>query len=354
MSITPKITIVKKHGKDFSVLAEEVLVALQKSKQTIIRVLFFTDVANNNDFLQKQAFVLTQAKLLFVEKMPLINIISQAPFGYNLIAEIHSVDASVAFKNAFGTNYIVAKNNEEKALFTTLAPEYSTINAPIAQQAEKTFATLTAVFEKEGMTIDCILRQWNYVERITDTDSLGQRYQQFNDARSNFYAQCSWQNGYPAATGIGTKKGGLSIDIDAYAGVSIKAIDNPLQIAAHRYSENVLEAGKQPQQTTPKFERARVIDNTLYISGTAAIRGEETIADNAKEQTQITIENILALVQQTDKTTLNFLRVYIKNKADFAVVKNTISQLLPNIETIFIEADICRSNLLVEIEAVAE
>jgi enamine deaminase RidA (YjgF/YER057c/UK114 family) len=353
MSITPKITIVKKQGKDFSVLAEEVLVALQKSKQTIVRILFFTDVENNDDFLQKQAYVLTKSKLLFAEKTPLISIISQAPFEYDLIAEIHSTDASVTFKNAFGTNYIVAKNNEEKALFTTLIPEYSTINAPIAQQAEKTFATLTAIFEKEEMTIDCILRQWNYVERIIDTDSLGQRYQQFNDARSHFYAQCFWQNGYPAATGIGTQKGGLSIDIDAYAEIYTKAIDNPLQIAAHRYSENVLESGKQPQQTTPKFERARIIDNTLYISGTAAIRGEETIANNAKEQTQITIENILALVQQTDKTKLDYLRVYIKNKTDFTTVKNTVSQLLPNIETLFVEADICRANLLVEIEAVA-
>ena len=63
MSITPKITIVKKQGKDFSVLAEEVLVALQKSKQTIVRILFITDVENNDDFLQKQASVLTKSKL---------------------------------------------------------------------------------------------------------------------------------------------------------------------------------------------------------------------------------------------------------------------------------------------------
>ena len=118
MSITPKITIVKKQGKDFSVLAEEILVALQKSKQTIIRVLFFTNVANNNDFLQKQASVLTKSKLLFAEKTPLISIISQTPFEYDLIAEIHSTDASVTFKNAFGTNYIVAKNNEEKAFLS--------------------------------------------------------------------------------------------------------------------------------------------------------------------------------------------------------------------------------------------
>ena len=49
MSITPKITIVKKQGKDFSVLAEEVLVALQKSKQTIIRVIQKTGISDRRE-----------------------------------------------------------------------------------------------------------------------------------------------------------------------------------------------------------------------------------------------------------------------------------------------------------------
>lgn len=353
MNITPKITIVRKQGNAFSALVDEVFDSLDR-KQTIVRMLFFTEITDNNDFLQKQNIVQTKAKHFFAEKMPLVAVVAQTPFECNLAVEIHSTDVVCEFKRETELTYIVAKKCRKKAIFITTTPTKSIINSTITEQAEQIFKTLTAIFEKEKMPINSILRQWNYVERITETDLLGQRYQQFNDARSHFYAQCSWQNGYPAATGIGTSKGGLSIDIDAYCGVQTQAIDNPLQIAAHRYSEYVLKAGKQLQQTTPKFERARIIDNTLYVSGTAAIRGEETIADNAQKQTQITIENIQTLLNESQKNQLSYLRVYIKNKADFTAVKNTVSQLLPNIETLFVEADICRSNLLVEIEAVAE
>ncbi len=353
MNITPKITIVRKQGNAFSALVDEVFDSLDR-KQTIVRMLFFTEITDNNDFLQKQAIVQTKAYHFFAEKTPLVAVVAQTPFECNLAVEIHSTDSTCEFKREAELTYIVAKNNTEKAVFITATPTNSIVDSAIAEQAERMFGTLITVFEKEKMPINSILRQWNYVERITDTDSLGQRYQQFNDARSHFYSQCAWQNGYPAATGIGTSKGGLSVDIDAYYGVQTQAIDNPLQIAAHRYSEYVLKAGKQPLQTTPKFERARIIDDTLYVSGTAAIRGEETIADNAQKQTQITIENIQTLLNESQKNQLSYLRVYIKNKADFTAVKNTVSQLLPNIETLFVEADICRPNLLVEIEAVAE
>ena len=45
------------------------------------------------------------------------------------------------------------------------------------------------------------------------------------------------------------------------------------------------------------------------------------------------------------------LRVYVKNKKDFPVVRSICKEYFPTVPTSFIEADICRDDLLVEIEA---
>ena len=352
MSLIPKISVVKKHGDTFERLAYEVFASV--AHDNVLRMLFFTAIADNNDFLEKQAVIKKLATHFFGNKTPITSIISQTPFACSLAVEIHTINADLEFKQNADLSYITAQKDNQKALFALVSPNKAAVCSSIAQQAERAFGLLNAILEKENISVGNILRQWNYVERITDIDISGQHYQQFNDARSRFYASCLWQNGYPAATGIGTLHGGLTIDLNAYDNIHTMPIDNPLQTAAHRYSDKVLEAGTQEQLTTPKFERARIVGETLYISGTAAIRGEQTIADNAQEQTRITIENIQALLRKCHNKQLTYLRVYIKNEADFSVVKRTINRLLPNTETLFVQADICRPNLLVEIEAVAE
>ena len=132
--------------------------------------------------------------------------------------------------------------------------------------------------------MNSIIRQWNYIERITAFDGQDQHYQAFNNARSDFYSKTEWTNGYPAATGIGANLGGILIDVDAAVFTTPDAfatpIDNKLQVAAHAYSEQVLEVARQ-KKTTPKFERAKSMTfqdrKLIYISGTAAIRGEESL-----------------------------------------------------------------------------
>lgn len=53
----------------------------------------------------------------------------------------------------------------------------------------------------------------------------------------------------------------------------------------------------------------------VYISGTAAIRGEESLKGVGLErQLQITMENIAQLI---DDARLVMLRVYLKNESDY-------------------------------------
>ena len=162
-----------------------------------------------------------------------------------------------------------------------------------------------------------IVRQWNYINNITEFDGDIQNYQAFNDSRTLYYDKASWAaNGYPAATGIGMDCGGVIVEVIASkintGEKNIYPIDNSLQMAAHNYSQNVLlgeKDGRLHNKSTPKFERAKTIisnnKGVCFVSGTAAIRGELSLGNsNIEEQTSMTIENIDYLI--SDKNHINY------------------------------------------------
>jgi enamine deaminase RidA (YjgF/YER057c/UK114 family) len=165
--------------------------------------------------------------------------------------------------------------------------------------AEKAFSELINIFTEAFFPLNSIVRQWNYIEDILGDDNGLQRYQEFNNVRSGVYSDTFGEKGYPAATGIGMNQGGIIIEFIAIKSLELisKPIDNPLQISAHRYTENVLIGENCVVKETPKFERARFLElfnkKLVLISGTAAIIGENTagVGDPVK-QTEITIENI--------------------------------------------------------------
>jgi len=47
----------------------------------------------------------------------------------------------------------------------------------------------------------------------------------------------------------------------------------------------------------------------------------------------------------------SYLRVYVKNRSDISVVRELCTKHFGDIPATFVQADICRDNLLVEIEA---
>ncbi|MBR2170277.1 MAG: endoribonuclease L-PSP, partial [Alistipes sp.] len=267
---------------------------------------------------------------------------------------------------AYHNNYIILNNN-----FLLSGAIYSSTNISITEQSNQIFRELGDILANEDYNINNIVRQWNYIENITSLSPEGQNYQQFNDARSEFYSKTTWKNGYPAATGIGTACGGVTVVVDALrnSGICSEPIDNPLQISAHAYSQKVLiNNNSAPNKTTPKFERARRVEckemEAIYISGTAAIRGEESCTDSdIISQIKVTMENIEQLTSQKDSKHKNdsqevgyensMLRIYLKHRSNWPQVKQWIADNCANVETLCIEADICRSELLVEIEGIA-
>ena len=89
----------------------------------------------------------------------------------------------------------------------------------------------------------------------------------------------------------------------------------------------------------------------IYISGTAAIRGEESLTGVGLErQLHITMENI---AQLTGDVPLKMLRVYLKNKSDYKEARELLNGYQLAIPISYMCADICRDELLIEIEGIA-
>ena len=96
------------------------------------------------------------------------------------------------------------------------------------------------------------------------------------------------------------------------------------------------------------------------MSGTASIVGHETIhRGDVIAQTRETLVNIGALLAEANRVVGSTrysldalqLKVYVRRPADLAAIKATLSARTAA-STIFLKADICREDLLVEIEAV--
>ena len=278
-------------------------------------------------------------------------------------------DAEISIAESDGVCYGSIKSDSESLLFVEGIPS-SDFSASVRAQSDEVFAKLDSILSLHGFEVDDIVRQWNYIGNIVSCRNGKQNYQEFNDARSSYYAKGAWDKGYPAATGIGVSCDGIIVGGIAFKRADdggIYPIDNPLQIAAHVYSKRVLiDDDANAVKSTPKFERAKLIETArgacCFVSGTAAIRGEEGMdASSAKLQTIKTIENIEYLVSKENLEGFGCkaydlkyvqLQVFIKNASDYEEVRAVVEEAYPNMPVVYTVADVCRSELLVEIEGV--
>jgi len=339
------------------------------TEPNVIKIVFFGPAQNNREYLLQLQLIKKCARAHFPGQLPLISYVSQKPLKGMLNAEVTTLSEAGNVNILYRNNYIVLENGCCRELITEgILP--ADISASHKEQSDEVFARLEEILTVENLPINSIIRQWNYIENISSFEGEYQNYQAFNDSRSHFYAKTGWRMGYPAATGIGTQSGGVMVELIAVTGASLVncSLDNPLQVAAHKYSQDVLLGSIDPctrQRTTPKFERARVIGvpqrQTIYISGTAAILGESSlIAGDIMEQTRITMHNIDHLISEENwpvpgaRREFRLLRIYVKNPSQMEDVRGYMKTNYPDITKIYICADICREELLLEIEGVAE
>ena len=290
----------------------------------------------------------------------------QAPLKCDLLMEVH-YSTSHEWKRSFFTHSagaaIVFNRNG-----LSVVNGFSTSNSGDCQtDASLVFKTLQQQLDETGFSISDITRQWNYIEGIVSNKEDHQNYQVFNDARSQFYQDHFTENGYPAATGIGMMAGGILIDYIAIKGNNVTniPIDNPVQIPAHKYHQDCLMGlPTGDKKTTPKFERGRYVslqgEEIVFVSGTAAITGEKTAnPGDVEQQTRLTIDNIDSLVSKDNLSKnisipgdlkYNYLRIYVKERSDFKKVREICEKRYGNVPMVWLQANICRDDLTVEIE----
>ena len=379
--VTESMEIIHRFFQVDKTVFEEMLVALLENYQAVytpVRMVIFGAPVDNEEYSERFAIIRRAIKEQFGANSPLVSYVAQPPQTMGLTMEVHEVVLTeqdrIEYRNREGVAYITIEREGCKRLFMS-GVMGDIFRQTVREQSREVFSKIAGVLETEKMPVSSIIRQWNYIEKITDYDTTGhQHYQDFNDARSLFYQGSEWPTGYPAATGIGTRWGGIMIDLDALRcedrSVQVCGVDNPLQVAAHAYSQEVL-LGEEDKtllhKTTPKFERAKAVwkedHGFVYVSGTAAIRGEQSLEGvGIEKQTQATLENIEYLVSRenlnrsgipvTEDATLITFRVYVKHWEDMEVAKRIVTERYPDLPAIYTLTDVCRSELLIEIEGI--
>ena len=334
----------------------------QIDNRNILKISFFGKAQSNDEYLQNISTIRNSVQEYYHADAPLISYIAQETATQKLLAEITLLTDGYATVERH-RNFTLLRNGEYAELITGgIIPD--DMSASTYEQANCIFKGIEKMLQSNGFKPSDIYRQWNYIQGITMLNDGSQNYQEFNDARSIFYNKCEWDNGYPAATGIGADAGGVVVEVNAIkCNERNLPIDNPLQIAAHNYSQDVLD-GKVidtlNERTTPKFERARLLGNTIFISGTAAIKGEHSLNNlNTVEQTAETMGIMDRLVSKENIPTANngshydLLRIYVKRSEDIEPVRDYMNVHYPETLKHYLVADVCRPELLVEIEGIA-
>ena len=329
----------------------------------LVKLAIFSHPADNAEYRQNLAIIDNVVKEMLGEPSPLTSYIAQKTSHGGVTVEATYIADSNATVEHHRNYKLITINGCTELITGGIVPRFD--GGSTFEQSTDIFEGIAKMLACNGYKPSDIYRQWNYIPGITVLNDGSQNYQEFNDARSIFYATADWSNGYPAATGIGTSVGGVVVEICAIKGEQCAnlPIDNPLQIAAHNYSQQVLD-GKVIEQlsekTTPKFERARLLGNTILISGTAAIKGERSnYSTDAVKQAAETMEIMDRLTSkdnipvENNGSTYDLLRVYVKRENDIPAVRDYMQSHYPAALKHYLVADVCRPELLIEIEGVA-
>jgi hypothetical protein len=208
-----------------------------------------------------------------------------------------------------------------------------------------------------------LARVWNYVPAINESGPGGlENYRLFCRGRSLAFEEhhgLGFKALLPSASAVGCASGTITVSFAASATVP-RHIENPLQVPAYDYP-----ADYGPR--APSFARASVVPGAgktaaVFISGTAAIRGHATVAPNdLRGQLDCTVENLREIsnacglgpdLDRRGRAARHF-KIYVRNAADqLAIATRLEREFLGSSDRVsYLQADICRETLLVEIEA---
>ena len=225
------------------------------------------------------------------------------------------------------------------------------------------------------------VRFWNFVPGIhADMGGGRDRYMVFNAGRYTAFEEWFGQAALftrtvPTASAVGIGGGALAIYALGGRDAGLP-VENPRQVPAYRYSARY---GPLP----PCFARGTIVHGlpappgagpdapVLLVGGTASIVGENSLHDrDPRQQALETFENLAELVAAARRQVRGVeatadtpraafdafteLRVYIVRDTDAPLLREMVTERFGRTARIeFAQADLCRRELLIEIEGVA-
>jgi chorismate lyase / 3-hydroxybenzoate synthase len=228
---------------------------------------------------------------------------------------------------------------------------------PLQALSEQAYARIFRLLDAQELPH--LWRVWNYLADITGESHGLERYRQFNLGRAQAFEHSARGvvGRVPAACAIGLASGPLSIAFLAGA-TPLVTIENPRQVSAFHYP-----ADYGPR--APIFSRAALAypagQEFLFVSGTASIVGHRSLHQGqVQAQAREAMENVAAVLRQAHPHSrsggfsldaLNY-RVYLRQAADLPAVRSVMAARVGAAPVSYVQADICRRELLVEVEAV--
>ncbi|MEV5576838.1 FkbO/Hyg5 family chorismatase [Spirillospora sp. NPDC052269] len=212
-----------------------------------------------------------------------------------------------------------------------------------------------------GLGYRRLFRVWHYISRLNEPNASGlEVYREFCVGRARALERHGLTHDMPAATVVGAHGGGIVLYFLACRSARRVNIDNPRQVPPYHYP------GRYGPRS-PNFARATHLSpdsgEQLYLSGTAGILGHRTMhVGDVEAQCRLALENMAFLIGSRNLSvhglglgaTLGDLRnvkVYVRHRADIERVQRICREALsPAADIAFVNVDICRSDLLVELE----
>lgn len=206
-----------------------------------------------------------------------------------------------------------------------------------------------------------LVRAWNFMYRINAGDGDAERYRRFCLGRSRALDAAGVRHSeLCAGTAIGSPEPVFRVCALASRDPGI-AIENPRQVSAYEYPRIY-------GPRSPAFARgsALVRDDgaaLLMISGTASVVGHETRhPHDLTGQLDEVIINLRALLEESARSLQrpqlgdfdgnSILRAYVRHAADWPATEAMLRRAWPEVALVGFQGDICREDLLVEVEAV--
>jgi chorismate lyase/3-hydroxybenzoate synthase len=192
------------------------------------------------------------------------------------------------------------------------------------------------------------VRMWNFVGGINDSDEGRERYQLFCAGRHDAFVSAGYHHDVdlPSASAVGMPGRGLVTYYLAAREPGVQ-VENPRQVAAYHYPP-------QYGPKSPSFSRATTWGGLVFVSGTSSVVGHKTVhAGDLDAQLDETLRNIEVVLAQTERNLSHVLaaKTYVRHAADYERIASRLAGVFP--VNLYLEADICRKDLLLEIECVA-